>query len=253
MKRYFILGVIFFTFYFLLITYPVRAASLADTDNDGIPDIWETQVFHTDPAKADTDGDGFPDGEEIKNGYDPLQKGKVKLKETDFDKDGLSDRMELLFKTDPTNPDTDGDSHQDGAEVKSGYDPASSTTVKLKKHIEINLAKQELSYFLGKVELGKFIASTGTKAHPTPKGTFAIANKNPKAWSNSAKLWMPYWMGFIGTQFGIHELPYWPDGRREGEKDLGHPASHGCVRVGRNGEAKTLYNWAEIGTQVIIK
>jgi len=160
--------------------------------------------------------------------------------------------MELLFGTDPTNPDSDGDGVQDGAEVKAGYDPASATKVKLVKHIEVNLAKQELSYYLGKVQMGKYLTSTGTKAHPTPKGTFVIANKSIKAWSNSAKLWMPYWMGLKGMKIGIHELPYWPDGRVEGEKDLGHLASGGCIRLGRHGEAKTLYDWAEVGTKVII-
>jgi hypothetical protein len=243
---------IFFIFSFFFFIFPAHAANPVDTDQDGIPDVWETQVFHTDPNNADTDSDGFPDGTEIKNGYDPLQPGKIKLKDSDYDKDGLSDRLELLFGTDPTNPDTDGDGHPDGAEVNAGFDPTSTSTVKLKKHIEVNLAKQELSYFLGKVQLGKYPTSTGTKAHPTPKGTFVVANKNIKAWSNSAKLWMPYWMGIKGQKFGIHELPYWPNGVREGEKDLGHPASGGCIRLGRNGEAKTLYNWAEVGTTVII-
>jgi len=253
MKKFITIGSIFFILSLLIFICPVRAEGLADTDGDGIPDVWETQVFHTDPGNADTDGDGFPDGVEIRNGYDPLKKGKALLKETDYDKDGLSDRLELLFGTDPTNPDSDGDGHLDGAEVKAGYDPASTSTVKLVKHIEVSLARQVLSYYLGKVQLGQFITSTGTKAHPTPKGTFTIANKNIKAWSISAKLWMPYWMGLQGLKIGIHELPYWPNGVREGEKDLGHPASGGCIRLGRDGQAKTLFDWAEVGTKVVVK
>jgi hypothetical protein len=236
---------------FLFFVFSARADSLPDTDSDGIPDAWETQVFHTDSGKADTDGDGYNDLVEIESGYDPLKKS-AKLVDSDFDKDDLFDWMELLFGTDPTNADSDGDSYFDGAEVKAGYDPDSTSTVKLKKHIEVNLAKQELYYFLGNVQLGKFITSTGSKAHPTPKATYAIANKSLKAWSSSAKLWMPYWMGLKGTKFGIHELPYWPNGVREGEQDLGKPASGGCIRLGRNGEAKTLYEWAEIGTAVVV-
>ena len=250
---------IFFLFSFLFFLSPVHAAAsssagMLDSDGDGIPDIWETLVFHTNPNKADTDGDGYFDLVEIENGYDPLNpKINAKLKDADYDKDGLSDRMELLFGTDPTNVDSDGDSFKDGAEVADGYNPASTTKVKLVKHIEVSLAKQELSYYLGKVQLGKYLTSTGTKAHPTPKGTLVIATKNVKAWSNSAKLWMPYWMGLKGTKFGIHELPYWPNGRVEGEQDLGHLASGGCIRLGRHGEAKTLYDWAEVGTKVVIK
>ncbi|HTW96814.1 MAG TPA: L,D-transpeptidase family protein [Candidatus Methylomirabilis sp.] len=253
MKKNIFFIFLFFTFNLLLFTFPVRAAEVVDTDEDGLPDEWEINVFHTNPNLADTDGDGYSDWQEIESGFDPLQKGNVKLKETDYDRDDLSDRLELLFGTDPTNPDTDGDSHSDGAEVKAAYDPASSSPVKLKKQIEVNLAKQELTYYLGKIQLGKYPTSTGTKAHPTPKGTYVIANKNLKAWSNSAKLWMPYWLGLKGTKFGIHELPYWPNGVREGEQDLGKPASGGCIRLGRHGEAKTLYDWAEVGTQVIVR
>ncbi|MCA9364812.1 MAG: hypothetical protein KC736_02880 [Candidatus Moranbacteria bacterium] len=47
-------------------------------------------------------------------------KGNIFL---DSDQDGLSDDEEVLFGTDPKNPDTDGDSYSDGVEVESGYDP----------------------------------------------------------------------------------------------------------------------------------
>ena len=42
---------------------------------------------------------------------------------SDSDQDGLSDKEETSYGTDPNNPDTDGDSYSDGTEVKSGYDP----------------------------------------------------------------------------------------------------------------------------------
>lgn len=41
----------------------------------------------------------------------------------DSDKDGLTDWQEEIYKTDPNNPDTDGDGYSDGEEVLSGYDP----------------------------------------------------------------------------------------------------------------------------------
>jgi hypothetical protein len=43
--------------------------------------------------------------------------------EVDSDQDGLSDAMETLYKTNPNNPDTDGDGYKDGDEVANGYDP----------------------------------------------------------------------------------------------------------------------------------
>ncbi|MCK5490609.1 MAG: hypothetical protein KAI67_02085 [Candidatus Pacebacteria bacterium] len=41
----------------------------------------------------------------------------------DSDGDGLTDDMELMFKTDINNPDTDGDGFTDGDEIDGGYDP----------------------------------------------------------------------------------------------------------------------------------
>jgi lipoprotein-anchoring transpeptidase ErfK/SrfK len=58
-------------------------------------------------------------------------------------------------------------------------------------------------------------------------------------------------MAFIGSEYGIHELPEWPDGTKEGESHLGTPVSHGCVRLGR-GDAQAVYDWVEVGTPVFI-
>ncbi|MBT4349346.1 hypothetical protein HOD19_01025 [bacterium] len=41
----------------------------------------------------------------------------------DIDNDGLTHQEELLFGTDPNNPDTDGDGYLDGEEVNNGYNP----------------------------------------------------------------------------------------------------------------------------------
>lgn len=45
------------------------------------------------------------------------------LANKDSDRDGLKDWEETLWKTDPQNPDTDGDGTPDGAEVKEGRNP----------------------------------------------------------------------------------------------------------------------------------
>lgn len=236
---------------FISISLFGRASALPDRDNDGISDEDETSIYKTDPEKKDTDGDGFSDWTELNNGYSPLSSESLKLEETDYDKDGLTDRMELNFHTDLTNADTDGDGHLDGIEIANGYDPNDPNPVKLPKRIEINIGKaQELSYFLGEVRMGKFLVSSGVPAMPTPKGHFTVTKKSIKAWS-SYGLWMPYWMGLDIGRFGIHQLPYWPDGRVEGEDHLGSPASHGCVRLGKEG-AEFIYDWVEIGTPVFI-
>lgn len=82
-----------------------------DSDQDGLSDYDETNVYKTDPLKADTDGDGLNDGAEVlTHKTDPLK--------ADTDGDGLNDGAEVLtHRTDPLNPDTDGDGLKDGAEV----------------------------------------------------------------------------------------------------------------------------------------
>lgn len=52
-------------------THSVFAAGSDDTDNDGLSDQQETQIYHTDLNNKDTDGDGYTDGDEVRFGYDP--------------------------------------------------------------------------------------------------------------------------------------------------------------------------------------
>jgi len=245
MTRYLIVFVLFFS-----LSLPVVADSSLDSDNDGLSDEQEN-IIGTNPNNADSDGDGFNDGDEIKDRYSPLNSEKVKLEKSDVDKDGLSDRMELNFHTLLNNPDTDDDGFKDGDEIANSYDPLSKEKKLLSKKIEVNLNKQELSYFLSDVKMETFKVSTGKKSMPTPKGHFKVENKSVKAWSKAYGLWMPWWMGLKNSNFGIHELPVWPNGFREGESHLGTPVSHGCIRLGI-GPAKKLFDWTPIGTEIYI-
>jgi len=53
---------------------------LVDTDNDGLSDYEEINIYGTDYNNPDTDGDGYFDGLEIKNNYSPLLSGGKKNK-----------------------------------------------------------------------------------------------------------------------------------------------------------------------------
>jgi len=117
------------------------------------------------------------------------------------------------------------------------------------KYVDVNLAAQKLCTVDGNTVLSCYTVSSGKASMPTPKGTFHVQNKSPRAWS-SYGLWMPYWQAFNGP-YGLHELPEWPNGYKEGQDHLGTPVSHGCVRLGI-GDAASLYNWTEIGTPVYI-
>jgi lipoprotein-anchoring transpeptidase ErfK/SrfK len=128
------------------------------------------------------------------------------------------------------------------------------TKAKIKegKYIDVNLATQIMTTFENGVLLDSHLISSGKRGMDTPVGTHKIYNKFPRAYSKAYGLYMPYWMAIVPDgKFGIHELPEWPGGYKEGVNHLGIPVSHGCMRLGV-GSAETVYNWAEIGTPVIV-
>jgi CSLREA domain-containing protein len=81
-----------------------------DSDDDGLSDGDEINVYGTDPLDPDTDDDGLDDGAEVLElGTDPL--------DADSDDDGLDDGLEVAAGADPLNPDSDGDGTIDGLDV----------------------------------------------------------------------------------------------------------------------------------------
>lgn len=120
------------------------------------------------------------------------------------------------------------------------------------KYIDINIDAQIMTLFENGVLLDSYLVSSGLRGMDTPKGSFQIHNKHPRPWSKQYSLFMPFWMAITPDgKYGIHELPEWPGGYKEGVNHLGIPVSHGCVRLGV-GSANRVYEWAEIGIPVII-
>jgi lipoprotein-anchoring transpeptidase ErfK/SrfK len=119
------------------------------------------------------------------------------------------------------------------------------------KYVDINLSTQTLTTFLdGKVIYASKISS-GASGTPTPTGTWKVLNKSRKAWSAKYKLYMPYWMAITTQGHGIHELPEYPNGYKEGAASIGRAVSHGCVRL-PVGAAAIVYNWANVGDTVYV-
>ncbi|RAP33089.1 hypothetical protein DID75_03200 [Candidatus Marinamargulisbacteria bacterium SCGC AG-410-N11] len=81
-----------------------------DTDNDGIPNWYETNIYNTDPNKADSDNDGL-------NDKDELETHKTNPNNSDHDGDGITDGDEVNSQTNPKNSDTDGDGVNDGQDA----------------------------------------------------------------------------------------------------------------------------------------
>ncbi|MCX6761472.1 MAG: L,D-transpeptidase [Candidatus Moranbacteria bacterium] len=120
------------------------------------------------------------------------------------------------------------------------------------KYIDVNLTTQIMTTFENGTLLDAYLVSSGKRGMGTPIGTHQIYNKSPRAYSKAYGLYMPNWMAFLADgKMGIHELPEWPGGYKEGANHLGTPVSHGCIRLGV-GPAKIVYDWAEIGTPLIV-
>jgi lipoprotein-anchoring transpeptidase ErfK/SrfK len=123
------------------------------------------------------------------------------------------------------------------------------------KRIVVDISQQRAYAYEGDTLVYKFIVSTGEPGRETARGTFSVLNKIPMAYASTWNLKMPYWLGIYWAgplQDGFHALPILPDGSRLWEGNLGRPVSYGCIILS-TADARTLYNWAEIGTKVVIQ
>lgn len=89
-------------------------ALIADSDGDGLNDGMEVLIYLTDPWDRDTDDDTLEDGDEVNVwNTDPLA--------ADSDGDGLDDAQEaLVHQTNPNQADSDNDGISDGSEIMQG-------------------------------------------------------------------------------------------------------------------------------------
>ena len=125
------------------------------------------------------------------------------------------------------------------------------------KRIEVNLQLQHVYGFDGNSKLFDFVVSTGKWA-PTPKGNFTIERKiRAQKMSGGSKERNTYyylpnvpWVMFYGNS----QIPWYKGYSFHGaywHNNFGQPMSHGCVNM-KIPEAEQLFNWAPIGTPVII-
>ncbi len=112
--------------------------------------------------------------------------------------------------------------------------------------IQINLSKQRLIAWEGKTPVHAVTISTGKKSTPTLSGTFKIQSKHRKIRMQGDDYDIPnvpYAMFYDGN-YGIHGADW--------HRRFGTPVSHGCVNVAVD-HAKWLFNWASVGTAVVIQ
>src|SRR5262245_22917557 len=99
--------------------------------------------------------------------------------------------------------------------------------------INIDKSRQEMTVFVDGIEKYTWPVSTGKRGYSKPSGTYTASSMNEiwysKQWDNAP---MPHAIFYMKDGHAIH-------GTLE-ERNLGKPASHGCVRISR-ASATVLY------------
>jgi hypothetical protein len=107
--------------------------------------------------------------------------------------------------------------------------------------IIVSINQQKLHVYSDGVHVADSSVATGVPRLPTPQGVFSVIQKQvfhrSNIYSNAP---MPYMQRITWSGVAMHE----------GE-DIGHPASHGCIRMPHDFAAR-LYRLTKIGVRVII-
>ena len=109
-----------------------------------------------------------------------------------------------------------------------------------KLHIEVSISSQEAVVIRDGAQVFKTNVSTGRQGFSTPPGNYVITDKDREHHSTIYKVAMPYFMRLSCRDFGLHEGVV-----------VGHPASHGCIRLSA-GAARRLFSEIPVGTLVTI-
>ena len=107
--------------------------------------------------------------------------------------------------------------------------------------IIISIDQQTLHLYSNGIEIADALVATGVPAHPTPLGVFSIIQKNRFHRSNIySAAPMPYMERITWSGVALHE-----------GGNLGHRASHGCIRMSQD-FAMRLWALTRLGARVII-
>lgn len=119
-------------------------------------------------------------------------------------------------------------------------------------HIDVSIAEQKTRIYSGNDVIYEMVSSTGVD-NSTPTGDFTINHRGESFFNPKENMGAKTWVGFIGTTYLFHSVPTDANGdwiESEALK-LGHPASHGCVRL-TVADSQWFYSQVPDGTPVHI-
>lgn len=125
------------------------------------------------------------------------------------------------------------------------------------KYIDINLSTQTMTACeKGGVNCRQWLVTTGNDSHATPTGTFLVLGRNASFYMTGGtpgvdyyKVWVDRATWFTSAGHAIHDA-HWRNGSFGGQDYHGN-GSHGCINS-PDDAATYVYDWASIGTPVII-
>jgi lipoprotein-anchoring transpeptidase ErfK/SrfK len=124
------------------------------------------------------------------------------------------------------------------------------------QRIVVDISEQQMYVYLDEKLLWQWTVSTGEPGKDTATGSFAVLSKIDNAYGSTWDLDMPHWLGIYRSgplENGIHGLPVQrATGSKLWEGLLGQRVSYGCIIL-NDENAQTLYDWAHIGTPVIVQ
>lgn len=114
-----------------------------------------------------------------------------------------------------------------------------------KRWIEVDLSEQYLVAWDGKNQIFTAVISTGKAKTPTYPGVYTIQRKYPFDRMRGADYDVPNVPNvlYFDRGYALHGADW--------HNNFGTPMSHGCVNLPL-GNAEWLFDWAKIGTPVVI-
>jgi len=108
--------------------------------------------------------------------------------------------------------------------------------------IVIELGRQQVVLYKDGSPVISGKISTGKPGYDTPPGHYLVTDKVRMQKSTIYKVPMPYFLRLSFSEYGIHQ-----------GVNPGRPASHGCIRIGQETVAKSVFDQTPIGTLVTIE
>lgn len=123
---------------------------------------------------------------------------------------------------------------------------APAAAVSVGKEIIVDLSDSRIYAYEDGRLVRTVLGSMGLPATPTVKGNFKVQRKYPSQLMSGPGYYLPnvQWIMYFYAGYAIHGA-YW-------HNNFGQPMSHGCVNL-PNEEALWFYEWASVGTPVLVQ